>query len=167
MRQDSVIANEAIRARKVILIDDSGSNLGELDLRLAFARTAEVGLDLVQVGIDSKSQFPVCKILDLGKYKYEQSKKKQSKNHSDQTKEIMFKLQTSDHDIQTKKKKIQELLDKDYKVKFGIKLRGRERAQQQNAKNLVKIHADEFAGVARYEGISVSDGVVFVTLNPL
>lgn len=167
MRSDRFIANEAIRARRVILIDQNGINSGEFDLRIARTKATEAGLDLVQVGIDSRSQNPVCKIMDLGRHKYEMSKKKQPKSHADQVKEMMFKLQTSDHDLEIKKNKVRELIERKYKVKFGIKLRGRERSQQQNARNIVKAQADALSSIARYDGITVSDGIVFVTLNPL
>jgi len=150
-----------------MLIDDQGSNFGEVDIAFAKSKMIETGLDLVQVGVDAKTLVPICKIMDLGKFKYEQSKKKQPKNHSDQIKEIMFKVQTSEHDIDIKKRKVQELIQKSYKVKFGIKLKGRERSQQQNAKTIVKTHADSFMSVAKYDGITVSsDGSVFVTLSP-
>lgn len=167
MRSDNIVANEEIRARRVMIVDPEGVNNGEFDLRIARAKATEIGLDLVQVGVDAKTTFPVCKIMDLGKYKYEQSKKKQHKNHSDQTKEIMFKLQTSEHDIEIKKKKVIELLSKDYKVKFGIKLKGRERAHHQNALNMVKSHADQLSSSGKYDNIASSDGMIFVTLNPI
>jgi len=160
------MANELIRARSVLLIDESGASLGEIDTRDARSKAMMAGLDLVQIGLDSRTVIPICKLMDFGKFKYEQSKKKQPKNHSDQIKEVMFKLQTSDHDIDIKKRKVQELIGKEYRVKFGIKLKGREKSQQQSARDVVKSHADSFASIAKYDNISSSaDGSIFVTLS--
>lgn len=167
MRSDSIAANGAIRARKVILIDDQGVNIGELDLRIAISKATEVSLDLVQVGIDSRSQFPVCKIMDLGKYKYEQSKKKQPKNHGDQIKEIRFGLTASEHDIEYRKLQAAELIQKKYKVKLFIKLKGRQRGQQQQAREILLSHAKSLSSVAKHDVITSSDNVVSVMLNPI
>lgn len=165
--EDKLVSNEAIRGNRVILIDETGLNVGEIDIWTAKSRASSAGFDLVQMGFDSKTHVPICKIMDLGKYKYEQSKKKQPKNHANQLKEVSFKLQTSDHDIDIKKRKVLEMLEKKYKVKFGIELRGREKAHQQNAKQIVKQHADSFLKVAKYDNVMTTDRSIFVMLNPL
>ena len=163
-----ILANEAIRQRRVLVIDHQGNNLGEMDTFLARTKAKEAGFDLVQVGLNSTDHLPVCRFMDYGKYKYEQSKKKktQVKPHTEQTKEMMFKLQTSEHDIDIKKKKIQGFLEKSYKVKFGIELRGRERSREADAKTLLKGHADSFGSLAKYDRINVSDKTIYVTLTP-
>lgn len=165
---ETILANELIRHRRVIVIDNSGNNLGEMDTYSARNKAREAGLDLVQVGLNSSDHVPVCRFMDYGKYKYEQSKKKKSqvKPHIEQTKEMMFKLQTSEHDINIKKNKIKTFLEKSYKVKFGIELRGRERSRESDAKILLKEHADSFGNLAKYDSIKVSDKTVYVTLTP-
>ena len=166
---DNLIANDAIRFRRVLVIDANGNNLGEMETRMARNKAQESGFDLVQVGLNSRDSMPICRFMDYGKYKYEQAKKRKTgpRSHADQVKEIKFKLQTSDHDLETKKKKVSELLADSYKVKFGIEMRGRQLSQQEDAKKLLKFHADTFAGVAKYDHIQVGDRLVFVTLSPL
>lgn len=164
---DNILANEAIRSRRVLVIDTEGNNLGEMDTRIAFFKAKELGFDLVQVGLNAKDSLPICRFMDYGKYKYEQAKKRknQTRSHLDQTKEIKFKLQTSEHDLETKKKKVIELIGDSYKVKFGIEMKGRQLAHQDDAKKLLKLHADSFAGIAKYDNLCVGDRLVYVTLS--
>ncbi len=87
----------------------------------------ELGLDLVEVSPTSRP--PVCRIMDYGKYKYEQSKKqKQSKKkqHTFQVKEVKFRPKTEEHDYQFKKRHAEEFLEKHFKVKVTVMFRGRE-----------------------------------------
>jgi len=93
----------------------------------AIRLAGEQGLDLVEVSPTARP--PVCRIMDFGKFKYEQSKKqKQSKKkqHTFQIKEVKFRPKTEEHDYQFKKKHAEEFLEKHFKVKFTLMFRGRE-----------------------------------------
>jgi translation initiation factor IF-3 len=119
--------NDRIRAREIRVIGPDGEQLGVMNVRDALLRAQEAALDLVEVA--PTSQPPVCRIMDFGKYKYEQSKKqKQSKKkqHTFQVKEVKFRPKTEEHDYQFKKKHAEEFLTKHYKVKFTLMFRGRE-----------------------------------------
>lgn len=109
------------------MIDAEGNQLGVMPTQQAVRLAQEQGLDLVEVSPTSRP--PVCRVMDFGKYKYEQSKKqKQSKKkqHTFQIKEVKFRPKTEEHDYQFKKKHAEEFLEKHYKVKITLMFRGRE-----------------------------------------
>ncbi len=117
------------------MIDEAGNNLGVLDTFQAVQVAQERGLDLVEIA--PKVQPPVCKIIDLGKYKYQQAKKEQK--HKTKQKEVEVKgirigLSTSTHDLEHKAKQAEDFLKEGNKVKIEIKLIGREKAHQDLAK---------------------------------
>ncbi len=118
--------NEKIRAARVLLIGDDGQNIGNIPLREAIVRAKEVGLDLVEVG---GKEVPVCRIMDFGKYKYEQSKKDKmkSKNQTVQlTKEIKFRPNTDNNDLIYRAKQADQFLKDKDKIKISVRFRGRE-----------------------------------------
>jgi len=120
-------SNEQIRVPEVRVVDADGNQLGVMPTGQAIALAREQTLDLVEVSPTSRP--PVCRIMDFGKYKYEQSKKqKQSKKkqHTFQIKEVKFRPKTEEHDYQFKKKHAEEFLLKHFKVKFTLMFRGRE-----------------------------------------
>jgi len=120
-------ANEQIRVPEVRVVADDGNQLGVMPTPQALQLAGEQGLDLVEVSPTSRP--PVCRIMDFGKFKYEQSKKqKQSKKkqHTFQIKEVKFRPKTEEHDYQFKKKHAEEFLSKHFKVKFTLMFRGRE-----------------------------------------
>lgn len=119
--------NREIRAASVRVIDDEGKQLGILSLSDALAVAAKGGLDLVEVA--PSSEPPVCRILDYGKFRYQQSKKLQDAKKSQttiQVKEIRFRPKTETHDLQVKIKHIRKFLDQHDKVKITMMFRGRE-----------------------------------------
>ena len=104
--------NNLITAEKVRVIDDDGENLGVLYTREAIAQAAEVGLDLVEVSPNADP--PVCKFLDIGKFKYEAQKKANLARKSQKTqeiKEIKMRPNIDDHDYMVKMKKVAEFID--------------------------------------------------------
>jgi translation initiation factor IF-3 len=105
-----------------MLINENGENEGIIDRDLAISRAKSFGLDLVQF---SNENPPICKIIDYGKFKYQQSKK-DKKNHSNAVvvKEMWIGHNISDHDLMFKNKLVNEFLDKKYKVKYVLKLKG-------------------------------------------
>lgn len=116
-----------IKTKTVLLIDDNGKNLGILETKDAYLIAQNKGLDLVQVG-EEKNNIPVCKIMDFGKWKYEQSKKKKAvKTAQQNTKEIKIRPNTSEHDLKYRAQQAIEFLDDGDKVKISVKFKGRER----------------------------------------
>ena len=119
--------NREIRAANVRVIDAEGKQLGILSLSDALAEAAKGGLDLVEVA--PSSEPPVCRILDYGKFRYQQSKKLQDARKSQttiQVKEIRFRPKTETHDLQVKIKHIRKFLNQHDKVKITMMFRGRE-----------------------------------------
>lgn len=123
-REPQTRINEFIRAPQVRLIDNEGENLGTIDTRDALAKARDAGLDLIE--ISPNAEPPVAKIMDYGKFQYDQKKKaKQSKTHKTETKTIQVKPGTGEHDLGLKAKKIGEWLEEGHRVKFDLFLRGR------------------------------------------
>lgn len=119
--------NRAIRAREVRVIDDEGGQLGVLSLSEALAAAEERGLDLVEVSPTAVP--PVCRIMDYGKFKYQQSKRSgeaKKKAARIEIKEVKMRPKTEDHDYQFKVKNARRFLEEGNKVKFTIMFRGRE-----------------------------------------
>ena len=123
--------NERIRAREVRVIDDAGNQLGVMTLPDAMKTARESGLDVVE--ISPSAVPPVCKLVDYGKFLYEQSKKAhEAKKHqkSSHIKEVKFRPSTAEHDYQVRKNQIIRFLGEGHKVKAMIFHRGREMAHQ-------------------------------------
>lgn len=121
--------NNEIRVREVRVIGADAEQLGVLPTRDAIAKAAELGLDLVEVA--PTSQPPVCRIMDYGKFKYEQNKKQHAmKQHQKTThvKEIKLRPHTDKHDLDFKIRHIREFLQASDKVKVTMMFRGREMA---------------------------------------
>lgn len=109
------------------LIDPEGNQVGIVSLAKALATAAEHGLDLVEISPNANP--PVCKIMDYGRFKYEQTKKKQEakkKQSTVQVKEIKVRPKTGDHDLETKIGHIRKFLANKDKVKVTVMFRGRE-----------------------------------------
>jgi len=121
--------NNQIRVPEVRLIDDKGEQRGVVPIQEALTLAADAGLDLVEVSPNANP--PVCKILDFGKYKYEQEKKmREAKKNQTQIKlkEIRMQPKIEKHDLQFKTKHVIEFLSEGNKVKVTIRFRGRELA---------------------------------------
>lgn len=129
--------NNKIRAKEVRLIDAEGTNHGVVSVKdaLDLARTA--GLDLVEVA--DKVQPPVCKIMDYGKYLYEQKKKQKdiAKSSKHEDKEIRLTANIGDHDLTIKANKVKEFLAEGRKVNISVRLKGREKSRPELAKLVV------------------------------
>ena len=118
----------------------------------ALAAAQEFGLDLVEVSPNAKP--PVCKIMDYGRYKYEQTKKQQEakkKQATFQLKEIKVRPKTGDHDLQTKLGHIRKFLERKDKVKVTVMFRGREIALADRGRELLAQIATEVEGLASIE----------------
>ncbi len=111
------------------MIDQKGDNLGVVPFQEALKKAEEKGLDLVQ--ITDKTTPPVCKIKDYGKYLYDQKKKEQKSTQSNKAgelKEVQLTFSISSHDLENRKKRIMDFLNEGYKVRVRMRLRGREHA---------------------------------------
>ncbi|MGH9573183.1 MAG: translation initiation factor IF-3 [Candidatus Acidiferrales bacterium] len=123
--------NERIRAREIRVIDDDGQQLGVMSLFDAMKAAREKGVDVVE--ISPSAVPPVCKLVDYGKFLYEQNKKAHEAKKSQKSshiKEVKFRPSTAEHDYQVRKNQIIRFLGEGYKVKAMIFHRGREMAHQ-------------------------------------
>ena len=136
--------NDEIRVPQVRLIDDRGEMLGVMSAREALIRAYDVGLDLVEISPNAVP--PVCKILDYGKYKYEQQKKAneaRKKQKVVEIKEIKVRPNIDDHDYDVKMKQMKNFIGEGNKVKVTLRFRGREMAHQElGVKVLERIRND-------------------------
>ncbi len=123
--------NERIRVREIRVIDDQGAQLGIMAPFDALKIARERSLDLVEVS--PTAQPPVCRIMDFGKFLYEQEKKERAAKKNQKTivvKEVKFRINVDEHDYQTKKNHVLRFLDEGDKVKATIFFRGREMTRQ-------------------------------------
>lgn len=137
-RSPGPIINYKIRAKEVRLIDEAGQQIGITPLGEAISKAKEKGLELIQV--TAKVNPPVCKMMDYGKYLYEQKKKeKQAKqHHAGELKGVRLTFGISDHDLQTRANQAKKFLKKGDKIRIEMKLKGREKAHQDFAKEKIQ-----------------------------
>jgi len=125
----SLRINGGIRARTVRLVDESNNQVGILNTSEALGKAREAGLDLVEVA--PTSDPPVCRIMDYGKWLYQQKRRtrethKKTQRHSSTLKEIRLRPETDKHDLDIKLKHGREFLEKGHKVQFTLFFRGRQ-----------------------------------------
>jgi translation initiation factor IF-3 len=124
--------NEDIRVREVRLIDENGDNVGVVPIADALARAVAAGLDLVEISPDAKP--PVTKVLDYGKYKYQEQKKAaeaRKRQKIVEIKEIKMRPSIDDHDYDVKMRSMRRFFDDGDKVKVTLRFRGRELSHQE------------------------------------
>ena len=151
--------NEAIRAESVRLIDDSGENRGIVPIARAQEIAQNANLDLVEVAADARP--PVVRIMDYGKWRYEQEQKaKQARKHQSQIviKEIKFRPKIDPHDYATKKGHIERLLRHRDKVKVTIMFRGREVTHPERGVMILDRLAEELSDIGVVEQRPLQDG---------
>ena len=151
--------NDRIRVLRVKVVDENGVMLGEMATDQARTIARERGYDLVEVAAEARP--PVCKLLDYGKYKYEQKKKQhksKSKQHIQKVKEVRLRPLTDDHDLMTKIKKAREILEHGDKVLITIFFRGREMAHKDIGRTLMIKIKKELDGVAKVEHDTTMQG---------
>ena len=145
--------NERIRAPEVLVISDSGEQLGTMTVPQALTMARERGLDLVEVAPTAAP--PVCRILDYGKLRYLYSKKeREAKKGQKNTalREVRLRPNIGSHDFSSKIRKVKELIDDGSKVKVAVMFRGREHTHRELGVSLLKRVADEVQEEARLEG---------------
>ena len=129
--RDGPRVNEDIRVPQVRLIDENGEMIGVMSSREALMRAYEAGLDLLEISPNAVP--PVCKILDYGKYKYEQQKKANEARKKQKTveiKEVKVRPNIDDHDYDVKMRAMKSFIGEGDKVKVTLRFRGREMAHQ-------------------------------------
>jgi translation initiation factor IF-3 len=130
--------NDRIRAREVRVIDDETGQLGIMPPFEALKLAKERGLDLVE--ISPTAQPPVCKIMDYGKFLYENEKKERAAKKKQKiitVKEVKFSINVDDHDYQTKKNHVLRFLGEGDKVKASLRFRGREMAHRNLGREMI------------------------------
>lgn len=133
-RGPQIRINQMIRRPEVRVINPEGKQLGIYPVHQALSIAQELGLDLVE--INPKSNPPVCRIMDFGKFKYEQKKQAniaKKKQKVIEIKEVKFRPKTDDHDFDTKVKHVRRFLEEGNKAKITIRFRGREMAHPEMA----------------------------------
>ena len=141
--------NEQIRIPQLRVVDEEGEQLGILDPNEALDIARERGLDLVEVAPNARP--PVCRIMDYGKFKYEESKKAKrakQKQHQQRVKTVKFRPKTEEHDYAFKKKHIVEFLEEGSKVKVVVMFRGREMAYVQLGQRIIERLLEDLQDVA-------------------
>lgn len=134
------------------MIGADGSQVGVLAIRDALAKAQDANLDLVEISPNANP--PVCKIIDYGKFRYDQTKKeKESKKsqHQVKVKEVKLKPNIDEHDFQTKLKKAHQFLEKGNKVKVTCVFRGREMAYPELGRKVVKKFCEGLEGISQVE----------------
>jgi len=133
------------------VVDQDGEMVGVIPTEEALNIALEAGLDLVEVAPNERP--PVCRILDYGKFKYEQKKKQQknAKTHQTQMKEIRLRPKTGEHDIQFKMKRARGFLADRDKVKLNIFFRGRENAHHNRGREILQSIIQDLDDIAKVE----------------
>ena len=151
--------NEQIRDREISLIGEDGEQLGIMSAREAMKIAQEAELDLVKIAPAAKP--PVCKIIDYGKYKYEQARKEKEAKKKQKTvevKEVRLSPNIDTNDLNTKINNAKKFISKGNKVKVTLRFRGREMAHVQQSKHILDDFAETLADVAVVEKPAKMEG---------
>lgn len=160
--------NREIRAPKVRVISHTGEQIGIISLHEALSRAEEEGLDLVEIVPGSNP--PVCKIINYGKFRYDQTKReKESKKsqHQVKIKEVKLKPNIDVHDLETKQRHARDFILKGNKVKITCMFRGREMAHPEIGEKVVRAFCTDLEDIAMPESpIKLMGRILIVVLAP-
>lgn len=165
--KDELRVNDQIRTHTVRLVDSDSEQIGIVDLDEALERADDRGMDLVEVAPNADP--PVCKIMDYGKYLYEQKKKEKEakkKQHTIEVKEVRFRPQIEEHDLQTKVGHIRKFIGNHNKVKVTVFFRGREMDHKEFGDEVldrVIEETEDIAEVDRQRQMEGNQMVMFLT----
>ena len=151
--------NERIRAPEIRLIGAEGENLEVVTPERAMELADEAGLDLVEISPNASP--PVCKIMDYGKYKYEQQKREseaRKKQKTIEVKEVKFRPNTDTNDYDVKMRNVTRFLEAGDKVKITLRFRGREMAHQNLGRELLERVADDIQELGKIENMPKMEG---------
>lgn len=157
--------NDRIRAPEIRLIGADGENVGVVTPARALAMAEEAGLDLVE--ISPNAEPPVCKIMDFGKFKYEEKKKQadaKKRQSQIELKEIKLRPKTDDHDLAFKIKHVQRFLEDGNKVKLTVRFRGREITHPETARKQIEYILDAVKEHAIVEAAGRMEGRTMTAL---
>ncbi len=159
VQKDGPRINEEIRVREVHLIDKDGANKGNVPFAEALAFAQAAGLDLVEISPNATP--PVVKLLDFGKYKYQEQKKQaeaRKKQKVVEVKEIKFRPMIDDHDYQVKMRSIARFFEEGDKVKITLRFRGREMAHMELGNKLLDRIKEDTVALAKVESEARFEG---------
>ncbi|MBC6437615.1 MAG: translation initiation factor IF-3 [Rhodobacteraceae bacterium] len=151
--------NDRIRAPEIRLIGAEGENVGVVSPVRGVELAQHVGLDLVE--ISPNADPPVCKIMDFGKFKYEQQKRESESRKKQKTievKEVKFRPNTDTHDYDVKMRNVTRFLESSDKVKVTLRFRGREMAHQNLGRDLLERVAADVEGLGKVENMPKMEG---------
>ncbi len=151
--------NDQIRISPVRLIDENNNQVGIVDLVDAKNKAFEAGLDLVEIAPEATP--PVCRVMDFGKYLFEQKRKtkqSQKKQHKIVLKEIRLRPKIDPHDLETKVNHARKFIEKGYKVQFTMMFRGREMLHIDQANEIMEQVLGELGEAAKLERPSIRQG---------
>ena len=151
-RKDGPRVNEEIRSREVHLIMQDGANRGTVSIAEALQAAQESGLDLVEISPNAAP--PIVKILDYGKYKYQEQKKAaeaRKKQKVVEVKELKYRPMIDDHDYEVKMRAMQRFFEEGDKVKVTLRFRGREMAHQELGTRLLNRVKEDVTKIAKVE----------------
>ena len=162
-----LMINEQIRDKEIRLVGEDGAQLGIMPTREALRLAREAELDLVKIAPGAKP--PVCKIIDYGKFKYEQGRKEKEakkKQRIIEVKEVRLSPNIEENDLNTKIGAARKFIQKGDKVKVTLRFRGREMAHVQKSKQILDVFAEKLADIAVVEKMPKLDGrqmIMFLT----
>jgi len=169
LNEDGPRVNEQIRVREVRVIDEKGEMLGVMTPAEGIRQAQAVGLDLIEVSPNAEP--PVCKFLDLGKYKYEQQKKANEARKKQKVidiKELKLRPTIGDHDYQIKIKQARKFFEEGDKVKFTLRFRGREQSHYDLSMQVMHRAKADLADVSKIEQDITAEGrQAIMVLMPL
>src|SRR5438270_572641 len=150
--------NEQIRISPIRLVGPEGEQLGLMPTAQALEKAREAGMDLVEVAADERP--PVCKILDYGKLRFQNSQKgnKAGKVRQQKLKEIRVRPKTGDHDVDTKVAQARKFLEHNDKVQVTVLFRGREMQHQQEGRRVLDAVLEKLADAGKVERPPMMDG---------
>ena len=151
--------DDMIQSDKVRVIDENGENLGVMFTNEAIEQANEIGLNLVEVSPNADP--PVCKFLDVGKYRYEAQKKANQARKTQKTqqiKEIKMRPNIDDHDYDVKMRSVTKFLEEGDKVKMTLRFRGREMAHQELGMDVLKRVQEDMTEIAKVEAYPRLEG---------
>lgn len=157
--KDGPRTNEDIRIREIQLIDHTGANRGVVPTQEALALARDNGLDLVEISPNNNP--PVAKIMDYGKYRFQEQKKAaeaRKKQKTVEVKEIKLRPGIDKHDYEVKMRSMQRFFEEGDKVKVTLRFRGREMAHQELGYNLLKRVKEDNLKIAKVESEPMSEG---------
>ena len=168
MAEEKLRTNRAINASSVRLIDENGGQVGVVDFEVAISTAEKRGMDLVEVSPGAKP--PVCKLLDYGKFQYQQKKRLADTKRKQTTitvKEVKFRPRTDQHDFDHKLRNVRKFIGEGNKVKVKVFFRGREMAHPEIGGKVIDRIIEAAADIAKVESAAKLEGrQIIAVLGP-